>query len=430
MQRIVRLGVLALFILILPSIGYGQDVSGWADDIKSLHSVLDQLYDELMPLCSQLIGVGRGIAGFAALWYIAYRVWGHLARAEPIDFYPLFRPFVLGFAIMIFPMVIGMINGVMKPTVTGTASMVSNADATVATLLKQKDASVKETDVWKMYVGTTGNGDRERWYKYTYGSESSNTENWFDAIGNDIKFAFAKAYYNFRNAVKEVIAEILQLLFVAVSLCINTMRTFNLIILAILGPFVFGLSVFDGFQHTLKHWLARYINVFLWLPICNIFGAVIATIQVNMLKLDLSQIAQSGDTFFSRTDMGYMIFLIIGIIGYTTVPSIANHIMWVGGDALAGKMTAAAGMAAGAVAGGAAVAGGLAAKATGKGLEGAADLMFGETNSIESGLRNLSNAPGNIKEGYNQESTGKGFGASAGRAYGYMRDKLKGDNTS
>lgn len=430
MQRIVRWSVPALIVLVLPALSYAQDGSGWAGNINSLHSVLDRLYDKLMPLCRQLMGVGRGIAGFAALWYISYRVWGHLARAEPIDFYPLFAPFAKGLALIFFPAFIALINGVMKPTETGTSSMVKNADAAVATLLKQKEAAVKETDAWKMYVGETGNGDRERWYKYTHDNKSSSSEAWYDVIGNDVKFAFAKAYYSFRNSIKEVIAEILQLLFAAVSLCINTMRTFNMIILAILGPFVLGISVFDGFQHTLKHWLARYINVFLWLPICNIFGAVIATIQAEMLKLDLSQIAQSGDTFFSRTDMGYMVFLIIGIIGYMTVPGIANHIVWVGGDALSGKVTAVAGMAVGAAAGGAAMAGGLATKAIGAGLEGAGDLMFGETNSIEAGLRNLYNAPSNIREGYNQGSTGKGSGTTAGGGNAYMRDKLKGSDTS
>ncbi|MFX5656753.1 conjugative transposon protein TraJ, partial [Acinetobacter baumannii] len=77
----------------------------------------------------------RGIAGFAATWYIASRVWGHIARAEPVDFYPLFRPVVLGFAVLIFPSVIAMINGVMKPTVTATAAMVTDSDKAVAKLL-------------------------------------------------------------------------------------------------------------------------------------------------------------------------------------------------------------------------------------------------------------------------------------------------------
>ena len=70
----------------------------------NLHELLRSLYDDMMPLCSRLIGVGRGIAGFAATWYIASRVWRHIANAEPIDFYPLFRPFVIGFAVLpLFP---------------------------------------------------------------------------------------------------------------------------------------------------------------------------------------------------------------------------------------------------------------------------------------------------------------------------------------
>jgi hypothetical protein len=106
--------------------------------IKSLNDVLDGLYAEMIPLCSRLIGVGRGIAGFAATWYIASRVWGHIARAEAVDFYPLFRPFVLGFAVLIFPSVISMINGVMKPTFTDTADMVIDTNATIEQLLKMK----------------------------------------------------------------------------------------------------------------------------------------------------------------------------------------------------------------------------------------------------------------------------------------------------
>jgi conjugative transposon TraJ protein len=126
-------------------------------------------------------------------------------------------------------------------------------------------------------------------------------------------------------------SEVLKVLFEAAALCINTIRTFYLVILAMLGPLVFGLAVFDGFQHTVTVWLARYINVFLWLPVANIFGFVISKIQENMLKEDLKQIATNGDTFFSTTDTGYLIFMIIGIIGYFTVPSVANYIVHAGG---------------------------------------------------------------------------------------------------
>ena len=325
MKLCVRIILAGIALLAFPALAEAQGV---ADKIKSLHEVLETLYDEMLPLCSRLIDVGRGIAGFAATWYIASRVWGHIARAEPVDFYPLFRPFVLGFAVLIFPSVIAMINGVMKPTVTATAAMVTDSDAAVEQLLKMKEEAIKKTAYWQMYVGESGSGDREKWYKYNYGDKS---EGFFKSIGNDIKFAMAKASYNFRNAIKQWMSEILKVLFEAAALCINTIRTFYLIILAILGPLVFAIAVFDGFQHTLTVWIARYLNVFLWLPVANIFGGVMGKIQENMLKQDLQQIATSGDTFFSTTDTAYLIFMIIGIIGYFTVPSVANYIIHAGG---------------------------------------------------------------------------------------------------
>jgi len=110
-----------------------------------------------------------------------------------------------------------------------------------------------------------------------------------------------------------------------------------LVVLSILGPLVFGIAVFDGFQHTLTVWIARYINIFLWLPVANIFGGILGKIQENMLKLDLSQLADQGDTFFSRTDLAYLVFLIIGIVGYFSVPSVANYIVHAGGGSVLGQ---------------------------------------------------------------------------------------------
>lgn len=329
----VRVMGLVLIVLLLPYLAEAQ----MANRIRSLNEVLDTLYADMMPLCSRLIGVGRGIAGFAATWYIAARVWGHIARAEPVDFYPLFRPFVLGFAVLIFPSVLFLINGVMIPTVTATTQMVEDSDKAIAELLHMKEEAIKTTAYWQMYVGPSGGGDRDKWYKYHYGDKS---EGFFKSIGNDIKFAFAKFSYNFRNSVKQWMSEVLKVLFEASALCINTIRSFYMIVLGILGPLVFGIAVFDGFQHTLTVWIARYLNIFLWLPVANIFGGIMGKIQENMLKEDLHQIATNGDTFFSTTDTAYLIFMIIGIIGYFTVPSVANYIVHAGGsNALLQKVT-------------------------------------------------------------------------------------------
>ena len=306
---------------------------GLADDIHGLQSTLDQVYEEMMPMFSNLIGVARAIAGFGALWFIGSRVWRHLANAEPVDFYPLLRPFALGLCIMLFPVVIAVINGIMKPTVSATGAMVENSDAAIARLLQAKADAVKKTDAWQMYEGEDGKGDQDKWYKYTHPEdEDGEDDGILSGVGNSMKFAMAKASYSFRNSIKQWMSEVLQVLYQAAALCINTIRTFYLIVLAILGPVVFGIAVFDGFQHTLSVWLAKYINVFLWLPVGNIFGAIIGKVQENMLRLDISQVQNSGDTFFSSTDTAYLVFLIIGIIGYFTVPSVAGYIVHAGGS--------------------------------------------------------------------------------------------------
>lgn len=252
--------------------------------MKSLQLVLEQLYKEMMPLCSQLITAGRLIGGFGALWYIGSRIWKNIASAEPVDVYGLLRPFVLGFCILIFPSVIALINGVLQPTVAGTEAMVKGSNEAMQKFLDLQNDNT-------MVVGAL------------------NPANW----------------------IRELIREFLELVFEAAALIINTIRTFYLIVLAIIGPIVFGLAIYDGFQHTVTVWLARYINVFLWLPVANIFGAIIAKIQENMMKASAFGVTVPGVPTMSVSDGAYLIFLLIAIAGYFCVPSVANYIVNAGG---------------------------------------------------------------------------------------------------
>jgi conjugative transposon TraJ protein len=293
----------------------------------------------------------------------------------------------------------------MKPTVTATAAMVEGSDKAIAVLLEKKEEAIKQSNVWQMYVGESGSGDRDRWYKYTHDNADPSDEGFFESIGNDIKFAMSKASYNFRNSVKEWMSEVLQVLFEAAALCIDTLRTFQLIVLAILGPLVFGIAVFDGFQHTLTVWLARYINVFLWLPVANIFGSIIGKIQEKMLALEISQVQDYGETFFSRTDIAYLVFMIIGIVGYFTVPSVANYIVHAGGGGAFGhKVTS----------------------------------MFSSSsrsmvNTATAGAGMAMDAMGNAASRISQSMASNGssnpyFNNSNSTVSGYMSDKLKGNS--
>ncbi|MEO3402796.1 hypothetical protein AAFN85_02775 [Mucilaginibacter sp. CAU 1740] len=61
--------------------------------------------------------------------------------------------------------------------------------------------------------------------------------------------------------------------------------------------------------------------------------------------ITLAQSGQLQGNEFGNTNTAYLIFLVIGILGYFTVPSIANYIMNVGGHALFNKTSALASMA-------------------------------------------------------------------------------------
>jgi len=69
------------------------------------------------------------------------------------------------------------------------------------------------------------------------------------------------------------------------------------------------------------------LHVYLWLPVANIFGSLLNQIQQEMIRLDIAQLAATGQTSFSPTDAAYIIFLVMGIVGYFTVPSVTHYII-------------------------------------------------------------------------------------------------------
>ena len=209
-------------------------------DFASLHTILESLYNEMMPLCEDMLGVAKGVAGLGALFYVALRVWQSMARAEPVDVYPLLRPFALGIC---------------------------------------------------MEVGM----------------------------------------YNLEKSIRDAFRSLLELLFAAASLLIDTVRTFFLVVLSVLGPIAFSISVWDGLQSTLGQWFTRYISVYLWLPVSDLFSCMLAKIQVLMLQNDIAELQGNPDYSLDNSNCVYIIFMLIGIVGYFTVPTVSGWIVQAGG---------------------------------------------------------------------------------------------------
>jgi len=285
-----------------------------AIEFDNLHQILRSLYTEMMPLCGNMAGVAKGIAGLGALFYVAAKVWQSLSNAEPIDVYPLLRPFVIGFCIMFFPtFVLGTINSVMSPVVKGCNNMLETQTFDMNAYRAQKDKLEYEAMV----------RNPETAYLVSDGWSAKD-------IATMGGMYMDRAAHNIKQSVRDWFRELLELLFQSAALVIDTIRTFFLIVLAILGPIAFAISVYDGFQATLTQWITRYISVYLWLPVSDLFSSILARIQVLMLQKDIQEL--SDPNFIpDRSNSVYIIFMIIGIIGYFTIPTVSNWIIQAGG---------------------------------------------------------------------------------------------------
>ena len=116
-----------------------------ATNFDNLHQVLRNLYQEMLPLCGDMVGIAKGVAGLGALFYVAYRVWKALASAEPIDVFPLLRPFAIGICILLFPtLVLGTLNTVLSPIVQGTHKMLEGQTLDMERYRVQKEELEKE----------------------------------------------------------------------------------------------------------------------------------------------------------------------------------------------------------------------------------------------------------------------------------------------
>ena len=284
-------------------------------DFANLHTILGTLYENMLPLCKDMMDVGKGLAGLGALFYVAVRIWQSMARAEPIDVYPLLRPFAIGICILLFPtLVLGTLNTVLSPIVQGTHKMLEGQTLDMERYRAQKEELEKEAML------------RNPETAYLVSDEE------FDRQLDELGWSTVEVgMYNLEKKIRDTFRSLLELIFAAASLLIDTVRTFFLVVLSILGPVAFAFSVWDGFQSTLGQWFTRYISVYLWLPVSDLFSTLLAKLQVLMLQNDIQELQNNPDYSIDNSNSVYIIFMLIGIIGYFTVPTVAGWIVQAGG---------------------------------------------------------------------------------------------------
>ena len=292
---------------------------------ENIHTILRVLYDDMMVLCYPMAKVATAIAGIGALIYIAYRIWQAMARAEPIDLFPLLRPMAIGICIMFFPtLVLGSLNGILSPLVQATHS-----------LMVGQTFDMQE---WRQECARLEQESRERLPAESYYTEDEEKERELQALGIDEQSQQAldrmqseRKSWSIKGMILKALTAITELFFAAAGEILDVLRTFYLIVLSLLGPIAFAISIFDGFQNTLVQWFSKYISIYLWLPISDLFSAIIARLQTLSLQHDAEMMAQDYNWYFDMSNSINLIFILVAICGYLCIPSIASWVVQANG---------------------------------------------------------------------------------------------------
>ena len=265
-----------------------------------------------------LVNMARAIGGIAAFFYISKRIYEQLIADNPVSILPLLRPFALVLVITFWGPFVNLLMVPTKGLTKLSEEVYADKKHIVQERLNDKQQAILSTDLPLFYENEEKEADL--WDKgvnlilTTYNIISGR------AIQNQINFYMMDATRQLLESFFEVLVYLIAFL-----------RTVFCVLLVIFGPLVFALSIFDGFQDNYLQWIARFINVNLYLPIALLILSIVQEILIYVLEMEIAQI---NSMLIYQPKMFFVSNLIVpvcGITGIAMVPKIASWIIHASG---------------------------------------------------------------------------------------------------
>ncbi|AHW62134.1 Bacteroides conjugative transposon TraJ protein [Draconibacterium orientale] len=278
----------------------------------------DTLVDSGVNHARILVDMARAIGGIAAFFYIAKRIYEQLIADNPVSILPLLRPFALVLVITFWGPFVNLLLAPTKGLTHLSEAVYADKKHIVKERLEDKQQSILSTDLPLFYENEEKEADL--WDKGV--NLILTTYNIFSgrAIQNQINFYIMDATRQLLESFFEVLVYLIAFL-----------RTVFCVLLVIFGPLVFALSIFDGFQDNYLQWIARFINVNLYLPIALLILSIVQEILIYVLEMEIAQInamlIYEPKLFF----VSNLIVPVCGIIGMAMVPKISSWIIHASG---------------------------------------------------------------------------------------------------
>jgi conjugative transposon TraJ protein len=300
-----------------------------------MDKLVELIFKRLEFLPTSIGNIVGGIAAIAALFYVGNRVWQNMTKGEPIEIYPLLRPFAIAIILFAFPkLVITPIHYILSPTRTATAQIVYNRkDINAAKIeeIKQKVEAQRAAEAEKEAIAK-----KEMIKK---GGLQAMTAI-FDSIGD--------LFNQFGNwLARKFISGLLwslECIAILIGLFFKLLRIVFLVVLGCVGPIALALSLFPSYESSFGGWLSKYIGIYLWLPLINILEIIGQEIEVQVMYAMIG----GGAVFPPETGVNIVMILmfVVIIFAHLQIPDMAGWIIQ-GGSITLQAMTGAMAMAGG-----------------------------------------------------------------------------------
>lgn len=281
---------------------------------KNFFDFTDVLIQGGMDNARLLVNMARAIGGIAALLYISKRIYEQLIADNPISLLPLLRPFALVLVISFWGPFVQLLMVPTKGLTKLSEAVYADKKHIVAQRLEEKQDAIFYADL----PAFQENEEKEAtlWDKGINMLLTSYNIISGRALQHQINFYFMDG-----------VRQLMESLFEAIVYLIAFLRTVFCVLLVIFGPLVFAVSIFDGFQDNYLGWIARFINVNLYLPIALIILALVQEVLVYVLEAEIASIKSSLIYMPSMYYVSNLVVPLCGIVGLVMVPKIASWII-------------------------------------------------------------------------------------------------------
>ena len=236
-------------------------------------------------------------------------------QGQPLDLWDLLRPIVLLTLVCLFrPLVLGPLDSLVNVFTRDAAEAVS---VSTGEYVKQWGENVAKMDVY-----TVQNSMQDAAKEIAeIAEDKSGIGRFFATAWIAIKKVVMHRFHLMSMGIGTVVGAILFLLvkillFVQQILC-NTYLLMN----SLLGPFIMALAILPGFETGLKNWVARYIQIAMWIPIG--YFVMYINLQIGNAFCNLAAAGQTG----LAMDWFMIALQIVALVSVASVPKMAAWVI-------------------------------------------------------------------------------------------------------